>query len=86
MERTLQAKTGRDGDDPPSLILLIPAVMWLTPLGRSPTYHMVADRQALPLPCSARQPRGRMAPHRPGSLERIAPDRHALSSTASFSA
>jgi Prophage CP4-57 regulatory protein (AlpA) len=76
MERSLQAITARDGGDPPSLFLRLPAVMRLTGLGRSTIYRMVADNR---FPCP-------VASHRPRSLERIASDRHALSITASFNA
>ncbi len=48
MERSLQAIAVRDGGDPPSLFLRLPAVMKLTGLGRSTIYRMVADKR---FPC-----------------------------------
>lgn len=51
MERSLQAIVARDGGDPPSLFLRLPAVMRLTGLGRSTIYRMVADNR---FPCPVR--------------------------------
>ncbi len=51
MERSLQAIASRDGGDPPSLFLRLPAVMKLTGLGRSTIYRMVADNR---FPCPVR--------------------------------
>lgn len=51
MERALHAMTGRDGGDPSSLFLRMPAVMRLTGLGRSTIYLMVADKR---FPCPVR--------------------------------
>lgn len=51
MDRPLQAIANRDGSDPPSLFLRLPAVMKLTGLGRSTIYRMVADKQ---FPCPVR--------------------------------
>lgn len=51
MERSLHAITARDGADPPSLFLRLPAVMRLTGLGRSTIYRMVADNR---FPCPVR--------------------------------
>lgn len=45
MEHALQTLKSRDGGDPPSLFLRLPAVMKLTGLGRSTIYRMVADRR-----------------------------------------
>lgn len=47
MERFLQAIASRDGGDPPSPFLRLPAVMKLTGLGRSTIYRMVAERSFL---------------------------------------
>lgn len=51
MEHSLQAIASRDGGDPPSLFLRLPAVMKLTGLGRSTIYRMVADNR---FPCPVR--------------------------------
>ena len=51
MERSPQAISNRDGGDPPSLFLRLPAVMSLTGLGRSTIYRMVADNR---FPCPVR--------------------------------
>jgi prophage regulatory protein len=51
MERALQPIAARDGGDPPSLFLRLPAVMRLTGLGRSTIYRMVADNR---FPCPVR--------------------------------
>lgn len=45
MERSLRDIAARDGGDPPSLFLRLPAVMKLTGLGRSTIYRMVADKR-----------------------------------------
>jgi prophage regulatory protein len=44
MERSLPANASKDGGDPASLFLRLPAVIKLTGLGRSTIYRMVADK------------------------------------------
>ena len=51
MERSLQATTNIDGDNSPSLLLRLPAVMKMTGLGRSTIYRMVAQQR---FPCPVR--------------------------------
>ena len=85
MERSLQAIANRDGGDPPSLFLRLPAATKLA--GPGPTHDLPHGRgQPLPPPCPDRRPRGRVATDGPRQMERVAPRRHALSSPASFSA
>lgn len=51
MERSLQAPASASTDDPPPVLLRLPAVMKLTGLGRSTIYRMVSERR---FPCPVR--------------------------------
>ena len=51
MGRSLQGLAARDGSDPASPFLRLPAVMKLTGLGRSTIYRLVADNR---FPCPVR--------------------------------